>query len=770
MDGGRRSPAGRGELGRLEDDLLFGVLRRLDRRADKLAAALVCKRWLAVIRGAYMRCTMLHVGALKAILACCPLIQDLNCSKCIRVRDEHVVAIAERFGPNLLRLNLASNKRIGLAALQAIGAHCSQLQALWLTNGTFDDAALMPIASCHRLKVLGLANCRVVTDMGLCCVAAGCKEMEEVSLKWCVGVSDRGVDMLLTNCHAIHTLDLSYTKVTEAAMRVVQRHPSLARLTLASCQFLDDPAIAALRHGCTALQSLDVSGCEQVTDVGLMALTASAIPLSSLTAAFCSQVSDNLLALLPRFAALRCLKLDLAPITDAGLTDLVGASSPHTAHGAAAVADGAHTSVAAAAAASADPNSAAVDRRVEGAGRRAAEGASLTADGPGGAAVRAAPHGLPGAAQAAVPQVRWAAAGCWQLEEVSLRRCEAVGDEGLTALAAASPALQSLDITCCSAVTDATLLALSAHCSRLSCVRMEACRGVSDKGLVALFSHCTGLTTLDLTDCGISDSTLQGLQHCPSLQSLKLGFDMDVTDAGLRSVAASCSSLTELDLYRCEGVSCTGIAAVARSCPQLLTLNLSYCQRIRDAALIAIGRHCPCLRNLEVRDAPHVTSRGLMAIAGQLDVSQAPQLACGAEGSGQVEGGEGEGRVAGCRELLEVDVKQCSGVDDHGFIALAKGCIDLRQANLSYTRISDAGLAALAGMACMTKFNLVHCTHLSMRGLEAALNTCVGLKKVKLLQSWRPLISAHLVADLEESGCRFRWMDKPPLDALRSQP
>ncbi|CAI5495145.1 unnamed protein product [Closterium sp. Naga37s-1] len=783
MDGGRRAPAGRGgELSALEDDLLFSVLRRLDCRSDKLAAALVCKRWLAVIRGAYTQCTILNVGALKAILACCPLIQDLNCSKCIRVRDEHVVAIAKRFGTSLQRLNLASNKRIGQAALEAIGAHCTQLQALWLTNGTFDDAALMPIASCHQLKVLGLGNCRSITDMGVCCIAAGCKAVQEVSLRWCVGITDRGVDVLLSNCHAIHTLDLSYTKVTEAAMRVVQRHPSLTHLNLSSCQSLTDPAIATLRHGCTALQSLDVSGCEQVTDVGLMALTAGAIPLTALTAAFCPQVSDNLLAVLPRFPALRRLKLDLAPITDAGLSDLAGASSPPAPAPApaAAAAPPAETSMpeaggGAAAAAVEEGVLANEQRAAAGGAHAAAEGAndSAAADHGHATAVGAA-DGLSAAGQAAA-QVgvgmgvgRWAALGCWQLEEVSVRRCEAVGDEGLTALAAACPNLLSLDITCCSSVTDASLLALSAHCRRLACVRMEACRGVSDAGLVGLFQHCTALSTLDLTDCGISDTTVQGMRHCPLLQSLKLGFDMDITDAGLISLAASCSSLTELDLYRCEGVSCAGIAAVAQACTGLSTLNLSYCHRVRDAALIAIARHCPRLRNLEVRDAPLLTSAGLLAIAGLLPPAPAPQATSDVQGSEQQEAGGAGGRVWGCRELQEVDVKQCTGVDDAGFIALAHGCPDLRQANLSYTSISDAGLGAMAGMACMTKFNLVHCSHLSMPGLEAALTRCVGLKKVKLLQAWRPLLSPQLLVDLEESGCRFRWMDKPPLEAVRS--
>ncbi|CAI5999634.1 unnamed protein product [Closterium sp. NIES-65] len=820
MDGGRRAPAGRGgELSALEDDLLFSVLRRLDCRSDKLAAALVCKRWLAVIRGAYTHCTILNV------------------------RDEHVVAIAKRFGPSLQRLNLASNKRIGQAALEAIGAHCTQLQALWLTNGTFDDAALMPIASCHQLKVLGLGNCRSITDMGVCCIAAGCKAVQEVSLRWCVGITDRGVDVLLSNCHAIHTLDLSYTKashalsqspppslpasdipslplcpllrslpfslqfspissplptlttpstggqVTEAAMRVVQRHPSLTHLNLSSCQSLTDPAIATLRHGCTALQSLDVSGCEQVTDVGLMALTAGAIPLTALTAAFCpqasardSKVSDNLLAVLPRFPALRRLKLDLAPITDAGLSDLAGASSPPAPAPApaAAAAPPSETSMpeaggAAAAAAVEEGVLANEQRAAAGGAHAAAEGAKdSAAAGHGHATAVGAAHGLSAAGQAA-PQVgvgmgvgRWAALGCWQLEEVSVRRCEAVGDEGLTALAAACPNLLSLDITCCSSVTDASLLALSAHCRRLACVRMEACRGVSDAGLVGLFQHCTALSTLDLTDCGISDTTVQGMRHCPLLQSLKLGFDMDITDAGLISLAASCSSLTELDLYRCEGVSCAGIAAVAQACTGLSTLNLSYCHRVRDAALIAIARHCPRLRNLEVRDAPLLTSAGLLAIAGLLPPAPAPQATSDVQGGVQQEAGGAGGRVWGCRELQEVDVKQCTGVDDAGFIALAHGCPDLRQANLSYTSISDAGLGAMAGMACMTKFNLVHCSRLSMPGLEAALTRCVGLKKVKLLQAWRPLLSPQLLADLEESGCRFRWMDKPPLEALRS--
>ncbi|CAD6245125.1 unnamed protein product [Miscanthus lutarioriparius] len=47
--------------------------------------------------------------------------------------------------------------------------------------------------------------------MGLGCVAVVCTELRELLLKWCVGVSDLGIQLLALKCRKLTSLDLSYT-------------------------------------------------------------------------------------------------------------------------------------------------------------------------------------------------------------------------------------------------------------------------------------------------------------------------------------------------------------------------------------------------------------------------------------------------------------------------------------------------------------------------------------------------------------------------------
>ena len=92
------------------------------------------------------------------------------------------------------------------------------------------------------------------------------------------------------------------------------------------------------------------------------------------------------------------------------------------------------------------------------------------------------------------------------------------------------------------------------------------------------------------------------------------------------------------------------------------------------------------------------------------------------------------------------------------------------QVNLSFcSSITDASLSALARMSCLHKLNLVHCSSLTMPGLQAALAAAAGLRKVKLLLSWGPRLEPSHVAVLEQRDCRFRWMEKPAVAARLAQ-
>ena len=72
-------------------------------------------------------------------------------------------------------------------------------------------------------------KCLGMSDVGLAKIAVGCGKLERLSLKWCMEISDLGVDLLCKKCLELKSLDVSYLKVS----------PSLSlSLSLSLCLFV----------------------------------------------------------------------------------------------------------------------------------------------------------------------------------------------------------------------------------------------------------------------------------------------------------------------------------------------------------------------------------------------------------------------------------------------------------------------------------------------------------------------------------------------------
>lgn len=100
--------------------------------------------------------------------------------------------------------------------------------------------------------------------------------------------------------------------------------------------------------------------------------------------------------------------------------------------------------------------------------------------------------------------------------------------------------------------------------------------------------------------------------------------------------------------YRCEGIGDGGLAAISRGCKKLKVLNLSYCDGVTDEGMAYLSS-LEELSSLEMRSLRTITATGLTKLA------------------------------AGCRRLAELDVKNCKGIDDSGFWALAYYSRNLQQ-------------------------------------------------------------------------------------------
>ena len=66
------------------------------------------------------------------------------------------------------------------------------------------------MADCHQLRSVNLTWCIQLTDEGCVRLAAGCPNLELLSLHGLLGVTDRTVEALAANCRAtLHTLDVN---------------------------------------------------------------------------------------------------------------------------------------------------------------------------------------------------------------------------------------------------------------------------------------------------------------------------------------------------------------------------------------------------------------------------------------------------------------------------------------------------------------------------------------------------------------------------------
>ncbi|KAA0050922.1 F-box/LRR-repeat protein 3 [Cucumis melo var. makuwa] len=318
---------------------------------------------------------------------------------------------------------------------------------------------------------------------------------------------------------------------------------------------------------------------------------------------------------------------------------------------------------------------------------------------------------------------------CEYLVELGLSKCLGVTDANIIQLISRCISLKVLNLTCCHSITDAAISKTATSCQKLMSLKLESCNMITERSLDQLALNCPLLEELDLTDCcGVNDKGLECLSRCSQLLSLKLGLCTNITDKGLIKIGLNCKRIHELDLYRCLGIGDAGLEALSSGCKKLMKLNLSYCNKLTDRGMGYIGL-LEELCVLEIRGLHNVTGVGLTAVA------------------------------AGCKRLVDLDMKQCQNVDDSGFWALASYAHNLRQLNVSSCAVSDVGLCMMMGnLTCLQDVKLVNLNKVSVRGFDLALRTCcLRIKKVKLHASLRFTLSSEILEILNAWGCKIRW-------------
>ncbi|KAF4401355.1 hypothetical protein G4B88_001549 [Cannabis sativa] len=632
----------------LSEELVVLILDFLNENPfDRKSFSLVCKYFYSVEAKHRktlkpLRSNSKHLGS---VLTRYPNLTRIDLTLCPRVADNSLAEISNACKANLRSIDLSRSRFFSGTGLLNLALSCENLVEIDLSNATeLMDSGAAAVAQAKNLERLWLARCKMITDLGVGCIAVGCRKLKLISLKWCVGVGDFGVGLMAVKCKEIRSLDLSFLPITDECLPSILRLQYLEDLVLEGCFGIDDSSLEVLKCSCKSLKKLDLSSCQNITHVGLSSLTNIAGEnLEELTLSYVSPVTSVLADSLRGLPMLQTVKLDGCLVTSAGLK---------------AIGD-------------------------------------------------------------------W----CVSLRELSLSKCSGVTDDGLSSLVIKHRDLRKLDITCCRRITYVSIAHITNSCSALTSLKMESCALVSREAFVLIGQRCRFLEELDLTDNEIDDEGLKSISRCSKLSSLKLGICLDITDKGVAHVGFSCSKLKELDLYRCTDITDSGISAIASGCPDLEMINIAYCKDISDDSLVSLSK-CSRLNTFEGRGCPLITSSGLAAIATQ------------------------------CKQLVKLDIKKCFKIDDAGMVSLAYNSQNLRQINLSYTAVTDAGLVTLARISCLQSLTILHLDGLSPGGIALALLACEGLTKVKLQTSFKSLLPHPLLKHLEGRGCAIQWRDK----------
>ena len=236
------------------------------------------------------------------------------------------------------------------------------------------------------------------------------------------------------------------------------------------------------------------------------------------------------------------------------------------------------------------------------------------------------------------------------LQQVSLRKCVNITDEGLIAMAKYCPQLRAIGLDELP-ITDAGLEELTRLCPLIDCLKLFNNELITDAGVDIVAKNLGGLLILDLSYCNVTDLSLQHLTF-HSASTLKdfyfVGIEQVRVDV-LVHFLKQCQQLRYLVLDCDIEPYCTDIVPHMRHLESLLAFSI-----LSDDCLCLIAHHCKKLRLLGIPCSFKV-DRDLVTAAHQ----------------SALEAGVGDVRVMYCAD--EKTTKDDLTYTEKGLLALVDG-------------------------------------------------------------------------------------------------
>ncbi|KAF8564990.1 hypothetical protein P879_04757 [Paragonimus westermani] len=125
-----------------------------------------------------------------------------------------------------------------------------------------------------HLRQINLKHCTRLGPLGFHALAA-CVNLQDVNLSQCDEIRDESIQLLFSGCQLLLYLNLSYTSITDTAIRYFTEKPTMLRfLSLAYCLNLTQECVPYFEQSCGLrnLIYLDLSGCVKLGSTGFASI------------------------------------------------------------------------------------------------------------------------------------------------------------------------------------------------------------------------------------------------------------------------------------------------------------------------------------------------------------------------------------------------------------------------------------------------------------------------------------------------------------------
>ncbi|KAI6670900.1 hypothetical protein NL676_005785 [Syzygium grande] len=566
----------------LTEEIIHLILDRLgdDDPLARKSFSLACRSFLSAESRHRRSLRPLSSDLLPSVPRRYPFVSRLDLSLCPRVDDGTLASLARSWSSTLRSVDLSRSRFFGHAGLSSLAANCAGLVEIDVSNATeLTDAAATAIAEARNLERLRMGRCKLITDMGVGCIAVGCRNLTLLCLKWCLRVSDLGVGLIAMKCADIRSLDLSYLPITDKSLQPVLKLRNLEELILEGCPGIHDDGLATLKGSCPSLKVLNLSNCQNVSHVGLSSLTSEAHCLQQLILSYGSPVTADLGKSLHKFSGLQVVRLDGCMVTCSGMKAMVNCTTCLKEL-------------------SLSKCLGVTDDCLSFLGQTQRELRKLD---------------ITCCRKITYASINSITSSFSFLCSLRMELCTLVSRDAYLLIGWRCQNLEELDLTD-NNIDDEVLMSIS-RCSHLRSLKLGVCAKITDDGLKHIGRSCLNLTELDLyrsmaiTDAGIAKIAI----GCPALEMINIAYNENVTDVALISLS-NCPRLKALEIRGCPYVSSIGLSAIARGCRRLTLLDIKKCYNINDNGMLSLVQFSPNLRQINLSYCS-VTDVGLLALA-----------------------------------------------------------------------------------------------------------------------------------------------------------